>query len=106
MVRDPTKIAAYSYQRFSSAAQSAGDSVIRQSSLAAAYAAQHGLHLDDQLTIRDLGISGYRGENATQGNLARFLTAVRDGQIAEGSFLLIESLDRLSGPTFFRLRIS
>lgn len=96
MMRDPTKIAAYSYQRFSSAAQSAGDSVIRQSSLAAAYAAQHGLHLDDQLTIRDLGISGYRGENATQGNLARFLTAVRDGQIAEGSFLLIESLDRLS----------
>jgi DNA invertase Pin-like site-specific DNA recombinase len=95
-------VKAYSYQRFSSPSQANGDSLARQTALAKAYAEQHGLHLDDELTYRDLGVSGFRGKNAAHGELACFLEAVRTGQIPEGSFLLIESLDRLSRDNILR----
>jgi DNA invertase Pin-like site-specific DNA recombinase len=89
-------------QRFSSPSQANGDSLARQTALARAYAEQHGLQLDDELTYRDLGVSGFRGRNAAHGELACFLEAVRAGQIPEGSFLLIESLDRLSRDNILR----
>lgn len=95
-------VRAYSYQRFSSPSQANGDSLARQTALARAYAEQHGLRLDDELTYRDLGVSGFRGKNAAHGELACFLEAVRTGQIPEGSFLLIESLDRLSRDNILR----
>ncbi len=95
-------IRAYSYQRFSSPSQANGDSLARQTALARAYAEQHGLRLDEELTYRDLGVSGFRGKNAAHGELACFLEAVRAGQIPEGSFLLIESLDRLSRDNILR----
>ena len=81
---------------FSSLDQIGGDSLTRQSTLAESYARDHELELDNRLTIRDLGVSGYRGQNAVHGELGHFLTAVRNGRIAPGSYLLIESLDRLS----------
>lgn len=99
---DFVQVQAYSYQRFSSSSQASGDSLARQSSLAKAYADRHGLQLDDALTFRDLGVSGFRGRNAAHGELASFLEAVRVGRIAEGSFLLIESLDRLSRDNIIR----
>lgn len=99
---ESVSVQAYSYQRFSSPSQASGDSLARQSSLARAYADQHGLELDDTLTFRDLGVSGFRGRNAVHGELASFLEAVRVGRIAEGSFLLIESLDRLSRDNIIR----
>jgi DNA invertase Pin-like site-specific DNA recombinase len=52
--------------------------------------------LDEKFTIRDLGISAFRGKNATKGALGAFLNAVQAGRVPRGSALLIESLDRLS----------
>jgi hypothetical protein len=86
---------AFSYIRFSSAKQELGDSLRRQQRKAEEYAAKHGLQLDSQ-SYQDLGISAFRGQNAAQGNLSKFLEAVESGKIARGSFLLVESLDRLS----------
>lgn len=90
---------AYSYLRFSTPEQAAGDSFRRQSTMAATYAAQHGLILDDSLTFHDLGVSAFRGFNAEVGRLAEFKEAVQSGRVEQGSYLLVESLDRLSRMT-------
>lgn len=87
---------AYSYLRFSTPEQALGDSARRQDSLAAKYALAHGLDLDTELTFKDEGVSGYRGANAQVGRLADFIEAVKCGQVQSGSFLLVESLDRIS----------
>lgn len=93
---------AYSYLRFSTGAQAAGDSIARQSSLAIAYAIQHDLRLDEDVTFKDLGVSGFRGKNAHQGALSAFLRLVQQEKIERGSYLLIESLDRLSRDNILR----
>lgn len=90
-----TQPTAYSYLRFSSPAQAKGDSRRRQITRAIDYAAEHGLHLDDSL--RDEGVSAFRSRHLDEGGaLARFLTKIDGGEVAPGSFLLMESLDRLS----------
>lgn len=86
---------AYSYLRFSTPEQMKGDSHRRQTDLATQYAARHGLDLDTS-SFQDLGVSAYRGDNAETGELRRFRNAVEDGLIPKGSYLLVESLDRLS----------
>jgi len=91
-----TRPKAYSYVRFSTPEQMRGDSLRRQTEAAERYAAMHGLELDRELTFRDLGVSAYRGTNVETGHLGEFLAAVRHGDIKPGSFLLVESLDRLS----------
>lgn len=87
---------AYSYIRFSSAKQERGDSVARQTRLSEEYADKHGLVLDTELTLRDLGISAYDRSNIKKGALGHFLRLVEERQIPVGSYLLVESLDRLS----------
>src|SRR5690348_11123783 len=87
---------AYSYIRFSSAPQGRGDSLRRQTELSERYAAKHSLVLDQSLHLRDLGVSAYDGSNVARGALGGFLRAIRQGRIAKGSYLLVESLDRLS----------
>jgi DNA invertase Pin-like site-specific DNA recombinase len=87
---------AYSYLRFSTPEQQQGDSFRRQTQLAADYARQHGLELDTSLTFQDLGVSAYRSKNAKRGALRAFLNAVEDGEIEQGSYLLVEALDRIS----------
>lgn len=93
---DTPKPKAYSYLRFSTPEQQKGDSFRRQTQLAADYAARKGLELDDTLTLHDLGVSGFRGENAETGMLAYFKEAVESGEVPHGSYLLVESLDRIS----------
>ena len=90
---------AYSYRRFSSLEQSKGDSLRRQTELSEQYAIEHNLVLDDSLSLLDAGVSAYRGANSTEGALSRFIEAVKDGRVASGSWLLVESLDRLSRNT-------
>src|SRR3954451_17791261 len=85
---------AYSYIRFSRPEQLKGDSRRRQLEASQAFALAHILDLDDSL--RDLGVSAFRGKNKSEGALKRFLDLVHDGKIARGSYLLVESLDRLS----------
>lgn len=91
-----SRSAAYSYLRFSDATQSVGDSQRRQLVLAEKYAAEHDLDLDRGLTFRDLGVSAFRGRNSQQGALRSFLDAIEGGFVSRGSFLLVESLDRLT----------
>jgi DNA invertase Pin-like site-specific DNA recombinase len=87
---------AYSYLRFSTPEQMKGDSFRRQKEAAETYATEHGLELDNNLTFRDLGVSAYRGANSETGSLGVFLKAVREGIVPPGSYLLVESLDRIS----------
>jgi DNA invertase Pin-like site-specific DNA recombinase len=94
--QSPAKPLAYSYVRFSTPEQAKGDSFRRQTEAAQRYALEHGLELDDRLTFRDLGVSGFRGKNADSGQLGDFRRAVEEGLVAEGSYLLVENLDRIS----------
>ncbi|TIO06909.1 MAG: recombinase family protein [Mesorhizobium sp.] len=87
---------AYSYVRFSTPEQAKGDSLRRQTQAAERYAALHGLDLDDELTFRDLGVGAFKGANVEIGRLGAFLAAVEHDDIKSGSYLLVESLDRLS----------
>lgn len=96
---DTAKPKAYSYLRFSTPEQAKGDSQRRQMEIAQRYAREHGLELDDELTFQDLGVSAFRGANAETGRLGEFLKAVDEGLVAQGSFLLVESLDRISRST-------
>jgi len=85
---------AYSYVRFSTPNQLLGDSQRRQLDASRTYATEHGLELVDELL--DLGISAFRGKNVAEGALGAFLDAVKAGKIERGSWLIVESLDRLS----------
>lgn len=87
-------VKAYSYIRFSTPEQAKGDSLRRQLDAARAWCAERGLALDDSL--RDLGRSAYKGGNAQFGALRAFLDLVERGEIERGSYLIVESLDRLS----------
>jgi DNA invertase Pin-like site-specific DNA recombinase len=60
------------------------------------YAENHGLDLDQEFNLHDIGVSGFRGRNIENGNFGRFLDAVRSGQIERGSYFLVESFDRMS----------
>jgi len=85
---------AYSYLRFSTADQIHGDSLRRQTALARDWCLKTGIPLVDN--YRDLGVSAFRSKNADKGALKAFLDRVESGVIAAGSYLIVESLDRLS----------
>jgi DNA invertase Pin-like site-specific DNA recombinase len=93
---------AYSYIRFSSEKQSKGDSIRRQKDLATEYIERNrhlGLELDTSLQLTDEGLSAYKGVAQSKGSLGVFIRLVEDGKIERGSYLLVESLDRLSRQT-------
>src|SRR5262249_51449206 len=87
---------AYSYIRFSSAAQADGDSLRRQTERATAYCQRRQWKLDTKLTLHDLGGSAFRGGNPLTRNLGTFLTAVERGTVTPGSVLIVESFDRIT----------
>jgi len=87
---------AYSYTRFSTPEQAKGDSSIRQALAAERWAKEQNVELDTELTFRDEGISAFDGLNVERGALGAFLRAVQSGDVAKGSWLLVESLDRIS----------
>ncbi|MBR0971873.1 recombinase family protein [Bradyrhizobium japonicum] len=66
-VRSEALTKAYSYVRFSTPSQAAGASLQRQTDKAKKYALEHGLTLDTELNMMDLGVSAYRGKNAHTG---------------------------------------
>ena len=86
----------YSYMRFSDPRQAAGHSAERQAAYAARWAAEHGMVLDDSLSLRDEGLSAYHQQHVKSGALGAFLVAVEAGRIVPGSVLVVEGLDRLS----------
>lgn len=85
---------AYSYIRMSTPEQITGDSLRRQIAAADAYALRKGLEIEQRFD--DIGVSGFRGKNAQIGALKNFLEQVESGKIARGSYLIVESIDRLS----------
>jgi len=90
---------AYSYVRFSSPEQARGDSIRRQTELRDAWVKKTGALLDTSLTFRDEGVSGFTGshrENEDRNALAAFLKLVERKRVARGSYLIVESLDRLT----------
>lgn len=100
----------YSYTRFSTPEQADGDSKRRQTEGARrwmerknaerAREALAALSFDERLNLADLGVSAFRGANTGEDKgLGGFLHACRAGLIPAGSYLVVESLDRVSRMT-------
>ena len=87
---------AFSYIRFSSKKQQKGEPFRRQAEFAVEVCRENGWVLDESLTLKDLGVSAFRGANAKVGALAEFLEVIRIGRVLRGSVIIIESIDRLS----------
>lgn len=94
--KDPKTPRAYSYVRFSTPEQAKGHSRERQTERAEAWAEKKGITLDTELTFEDHGVSGFTGANMETGRLGAFLACVKDGLVPKGSWLVVESLDRIS----------
>ena len=86
---------AISYIRFSTPAQAAGHSFNRQYDKTVAYCEANGLRLADA-KFYDLGVSGFTGANRRDGMLGKLIEEIESGAIPKGSYLIVESLDRLS----------
>src|SRR5262245_28881632 len=95
-----SKPVAYSYVRFSSPEQAKGHSLARQKGdKREDWLRRSGAVLDTSLNMEDKGVSAFTGkhrENPDRNALAAFLTLVEAGRIKRGSFLVVESLDRLT----------
>jgi DNA invertase Pin-like site-specific DNA recombinase len=94
---DTSKV--YSYIRFSTPEQMQGDSERRQLDEAEKWARDNGYELDRSLAV-DRGRSAYHGVHLRHGALGEFLERVKGGEIAPGSVLLVESVDRISRQGF------
>lgn len=103
----PKPARAYSYIRLSSKRQANTDEkkayrdgFRRQVALREEYLANNPhLTLDTTLNLHDIGVSAYTEANSDlegDGRLAFFRRAVDDGLVPKGSYLLVESLDRLT----------
>jgi DNA invertase Pin-like site-specific DNA recombinase len=86
---------AYSYSRFSSDAQRPGTSILRQQTLAEKWCEEHKIPLATD-RFKDEAVSGFSGANLETGALSRFIALVKAGEIEAGSYLILESLDRLT----------
>lgn len=88
---------AYYYGRFSQGKQAKGTSFDRQLELPQGWCKRKRIPLDETLSYFDKGRSGYHGHHRRKGaGLALFLAACEAGRVKPGSYLLVESLDRLS----------
>lgn len=85
-----------SYTRFSSRRQAKGDSYRRQTDMALDWCRVNGLELDTELLLEDLGESAYSGANSKRGALGVLQRMCQDGELEQGTILLIEAFDRLT----------
>ncbi|MDG1129820.1 MAG: recombinase family protein [Paracoccaceae bacterium] len=90
-----TRPLAISHLRFSSAEQVRDAKTADQIRRAREWSDENG-YAFSETSFSDLGVSAYKGDNSSIGDLGRFLKAVEDGLIPKGSALIIEALDRLS----------
>ncbi|MDW1975651.1 MULTISPECIES: recombinase family protein [Vibrio] len=96
------------YTRFSTNIQKEGLSEYRQDELTQRYVLdfceEHGVPVEDIISLKDRGISAYRGKNMTKGSLSEIIAKFNSGELPKvynekgeiNTFLFIESLDRLS----------
>ncbi|MCZ8161742.1 MAG: recombinase family protein, partial [Microcystis sp. LE19-196.1B] len=76
-----------------------GDSVRRQQKATDDYIREMGWELTD--IIQDHGVSAFKGKNVEFGALAHFLRLAELGMVDAGSYLIVESLDRLTRQNVF-----
>lgn len=93
MTENPSK-AAIIYARFSTPSQEKGDSLDRQLRDCRAFCKTHGLTVVEE--IADLGRSAYKGDHLSIGNLGKLSERIMSGDIAAGTTLVVEKMDRLS----------
>src|SRR5687767_10481134 len=82
----------YSYLRFSGQHQKKGDSARRQNEALTRFLEEVGGVLDEELRLRDDGVSAFRGahrEDPDRHDLARFLERVKQGRVPRGAYLAI-----------------
>jgi len=99
MDRENTKPLAYSYVRMSTDMQLKGNSLERQKEKSKEYAIRHDLQLVEN--FEDIGVSAFKGKNIKEGMLGDFISLIENKTVPAGSYLLIESLDRLSRENIF-----
>lgn len=85
---------AISYIRFSTKNQAEGHSLKRQTSSFEEWCFKNNMEVLD--TYQDLGISSFKGENIEGGAMGKLLQHIECGEISPGTFLVVESLDRIS----------
>lgn len=86
----------YSYSRFSRMKQKDGDSIRRQAMYAEKIAKEYNLTINEDLVFSDHGKSAFHADHKKNGMYGVFLEAVKNGNVAKGSVLIVESFDRLS----------
>lgn len=84
---------AISYQRWSTTKQNDGDSQDRQDSTAQEFCRRHKLELVD--TIRDQGVSAFRGSNV-KAQLGRLIESYQTGEISKDVILIVDDYSRLT----------
>lgn len=82
------------YIRFSTGPQERGDSRRRQLEDCQKYCADNGLEVVE--VVEDLGRSAYKGDHLSVGNLGKLSARIMRGEIAPGTTIVIEKMDRLS----------
>lgn len=89
---------AYWYGRLSTKKQEDGGGEERQAALAREWCERRGIPLDESASYFDSGTSSFHSQHLKRknGGLRLFLVACEDGRVRAGSYLLVESLDRLS----------
>jgi DNA invertase Pin-like site-specific DNA recombinase len=83
------------YVRFSSIQQEKGASIERQLELARAHIAREGW-VEAEPPVIDKGRSAWKGDHLSKGNLGILNKRIMAGEIAPGTVLLAEKLDRFS----------
>ena len=88
---------AFSYERVSSKKQAADGRVglERQADEFPLFCERHGL-IPNPEPIKDEGLSAFHGKHWEKGNLAGFIAAAEQGEIPEGSVLVVEDWSRFS----------
>ena len=84
------------YLRFSSMEQKDGDSRRRQRQDFTDWLARNPEYTEYERRFEDLGVSGFDGAHATDGELSKLLAAINEGFIPAGSVVLVEAMDRFS----------
>ena len=87
---------AYSYIRFASAAQVAGDSFRRQITRTEEFCRKNNLLLN-KVRFEDLGVSGWKGKNIEKTALGDCIFAAKAGKIPKGRYWSWKTLTAFQG---------
>ena len=85
---------AYVYVRFSTTQQEPGSSKDRQLESCRTFIRERGWQ--EVEVVYDLGVSAWKGAHLSSGNLGKFASRLRTGEIPAGSVIVVEQIDRLS----------